>query len=89
MSDNQNLFIVDCGSDISVLKASKIKSTQIYYPTEKCNIMGIGHGAISTIGTTHTNLLVNDMKIPHKFHIVEENFPIPTDGIIGRDFLTK
>lgn len=27
--------------------------------------------------------------IEQKFHIVETDFPIPTDGIIGRDFLTK
>lgn len=89
MAETPNLFIVDCGSDISIIKANRIKSTQIYYPDEKCNIIGIGHGSISTIGTTHTDLLVEGMKIPHKFHIVEDNFPIPTDGIIGRDFLVN
>ena len=25
----------------------------------------------------------------HKFHIVDENFPILTDGILGRYFFTK
>lgn len=84
-----NLFIVDCGSDISIVKANKIKSSQIYYPSEKCEIIGIGHGNISTIGTTYANILLNGLQIPHKFHIVEDNFPIPTDGILGRDFLVN
>lgn len=87
MSDTANLFIVDCGSDISIMKASKIKRAQIYYPSLKCDIIGIGQGNVSTMGTTNTNILLNGNKIPHKFHIVEDNFPIPTDGIIGRDFL--
>lgn len=87
MTDSQSSFIVDCGSDISIIKANKIRKTQIFYPSDKCDIIGIGQGNTSTIGTTHANLLINGMLIPHKFHIVEKIFPIPTDGILGRDFL--
>ena len=27
--------------------------------------------------------------IPHNYHLVEQNFPIPSDGIIGIDFIKK
>lgn len=34
------------------------------------------------------NLQMDEFSIPHKFHLVDDNFPIPTDGILGRDLLT-
>lgn len=89
MSDVQLSFIVDCGSDISVVKCGLVRKTQIYYPSQKCDIVGIGHGNVSTMGTTQTNIILNDIKIPQMFHIVRNDFPIPTDGILGRDFLVN
>lgn len=34
-------------------------------------------------------ILPNNLEISHKFQIINQNFPIPTDGILGRDFLSK
>ena len=31
---------------------------------------------------------MDTIPVEQKFHIVDSNFPIPTDGIIGRDFLS-
>lgn len=80
---------MDTGSDISIIKAHKIKDTQIYYKDEKCIISGIGHDKIQSLGSTFSNIIAQSIPIEHKFHIVEDDFPIPTDGIIGRDFLTN
>lgn len=66
-----------------------MKSTQIYYPNEKCIISGIGHNGISSLGSTFAKISIENVSVEQKFHIVENDFPIPTDGIIGRDFLTK
>lgn len=82
-------LMVDCGSDISVIKAHKVKQSQIYFPNNKCNVTGIGSGTISTLGDTNTNILIEDVALSQNFHIVENSFPIPTDGILGRDFLCK
>lgn len=79
--------MVDCGSDISVVKANKIKPTQTFYPTETCSITGIGAGTVHSIGCTYSNIIINEKNIPQKFHIVDSNFPIPTEGILGRDFM--
>lgn len=81
--------MVDSGSDISIIKAHKIKSTQIYFPENKCSITGIGAGTESSLGDTNSNIILNEQILPQKFHIVKDNFPIPTDGILGRDFLTN
>ena len=33
-------------------------------------------------------IFTNSFSIPHKFQIVSDNFPIPYNGILGKDFLT-
>lgn len=81
--------MLDSGSDISIIKAQHIKPSQIYFPDNKCNITGIGTGSETTLGDTKSNVIVEDLTLPQKFHIVRNNFPIPTDGILGRDFFCK
>lgn len=82
-------MMLDSGSDISIIKAQHIKPSQIYFPDNKCNITGIGTGSETTLGDTKSNVIVEDLTLPQKFHIVRNDFPIPTDGILGRDFLTS
>lgn len=36
-----------------------------------------------------SNILVDGIPIQQKFQIVSNDFPIPTDGIIGKDFLAR
>lgn len=89
LSETQCTFIVDTGSDISIIKSRKVKSSQIYYPEEKCVISGIGDEGIHSLGSTFANILVEGIPIQQKFQIVSNDFPIPTDGIIGKDFLAR
>lgn len=86
-SEQQCSLMIDCGSDISVLKASKIKYQQKYNPNDFCTIAGIGEGTVYSYGSITTNLQTDELNIQQKFHLVDDNFPIPTDGILGRDFL--
>lgn len=80
---------MDCGSDISVLKSTKIKPHQNYNPNDNCAIAGIGSGTTNSYGSLTTNLQIDEFSLQHKFHLVNDDFPIPTDGILGRDFLTS
>ena len=88
-AEQQCSFIIDCGSDISVIKASKLRFQQNYNPNDTCMISGIGNGTIHTYGALTTNLLIDEFSFQHKLYIVNDNFPIPTDGILGRDFFTS
>ena len=79
-------FLLDTGSDISIWKqntvdANKIDDSLVY------NLTGIGEGAIPTVGSVRATLFVNNIAINHTFHIVNDDFPIPVDGIIGADFI--
>lgn len=89
LSNSKCQFIIDSGSDISLIKANKIRPTHPYNAYDKCSISGIGSGIIETYGSTTTNINLDDLLVHQAFHIVGDNFPIPADGILGRDFLTK
>lgn len=46
-------------------------------------------GSIASIGTIFANLTVPDFVIQHKFHVVPNQFNIPSDGILGKDFIKR
>lgn len=78
--------MVDSSSDISIIKINSIKNNKAYNPNEQSYKQGIGKGSFTTIGTTNGFLQIGGYKIAKTFHIVDENFPIQVDGILGRDF---
>lgn len=87
MCDKPCTFIVDTGADISIIKEHILEPSTNIYTKHKCIINGVTRGKIETIGIAYTNILLNHMKIPANFQVVEKDFPIITDGIVGRDFL--
>lgn len=79
---------MDSGAQIYIFKASKILPTTFVNTNDRCYISGINDHSVSTLGTATTNILQpNQGKLQHKFHLVDGQLPIPTDGILGRDFL--
>lgn len=89
-SDRYNTFLIDSGAEISLIKAENVQPAELVNVQEKCNITGINRESIETLGTISTQInLPNGNKIPQKFQIVSQEIPIPTDGILGRDFLVN
>ena len=86
MSTSALSLMVDSSSDISIIKINSIKNNKAYNPNEQSYKQGIGKGSFTTIGTTNGFLQIGGYKIAKTFHIVDENFPIQVDGILGRDF---
>lgn len=80
-------FLVDTEAQISVIKIGSIANTSEIDSSEIINIKGITKGSTKTLGIIFLDLFSNNYIIEHKFHILNENTPIPTDGIIGKDFL--
>lgn len=50
-------------------------------------MVGITSEKIKSKGSLNTDLHINRLSIPTEFHIVDRNFPIATDGILGQNFL--
>ena len=89
---NNNIltFLIDTGADISLCKVDRLNEEKLIVNVNKsCSFSGITTEKIQSLGTSKLNFIIYDQKNDHDFHIVDENFPIPTDGILGRDFFAK
>lgn len=53
------------------------------------NIVGITDGFVPSLGTLQTTLIPESInsQIPIELNVVPSHFPIPVDGIIGKDFI--
>lgn len=57
-------------------------------PRKSCILRGITPGELKSIGTVNCSVLIQNIAFNTTFHLTDDDFPIPTDGILGRDFLT-
>lgn len=80
-------FLVDTQAQISIIKINEVKVNEIN-KREIVKITGVTSGIIITQGTINLELNFDRFVIIHKFHVVQEDFNIPTRGIIGHDFIT-
>lgn len=71
-------------------KINKLNEDSIHIDKERSiSFTGITTEKIKSIGTSELNFTINNFTEQYKFHIVDEEFPIPTDGILGRDFFSR
>jgi hypothetical protein len=83
-------LLLDTGSDISLLKINSADDDAQVSIEKKIKIKGIGTEIVTSLGVCFGNFqLSNKVSIGHAIHIVDSNFPIPGDGILGKDFLEK
>lgn len=87
MSDRQCNFLVDSQADISVIKISALTENTFYDTSEIILIKGVTNSTIPSLGTVMIDLFIENVIIEHKFHLVDDDMAIPTDGIIGIDFI--
>lgn len=69
---------MDTGADVSPLKRDNVNPNQL--DTD---------GTTKSLGTINNTLFIEEYDIRHMCHVVQRNFPIPGDGILGRDFFKK
>lgn len=69
-----------------MFKKSSIKKRIFINTSETIIIRGITDDPVTTLGTFEMTLLLSK-PFSHKFHVVNDEFNIQTDGIIGKDFL--
>lgn len=53
-----------------------------------CDLTGISDDIIRSLGSTNIKINVNSNIVEQRIQLVGNNFPIKTDGILGRDFLS-
>lgn len=81
-------FLVDSQADICVLKQQGLTNDYQLNTSEIIEITGVSKNPIYSLGTVNVDINLGKISITHKFHIVSNDFNIPSEGIIGRDFNT-
>lgn len=56
MTNARNTFIIDCGTDISIFKISKLNPNYLINLTERIRLTGITDDTIETIASAETDL---------------------------------
>jgi len=80
-SGKELVFLLDTGVEISILKENS-DNFQNIQDNHIINIQGISQKVTKSKGLIQTSKYI----IPHDFHIVNMQFAIPCDGILGIDF---
>lgn len=86
IAQNKINLLIDSQADICVIKRGAIQFDTIVDTSEIIDITGVIKTPIQSLGTVEIKLLVGPFKIKHKFYVMPDQFNIPADGIIGKDF---
>ena len=77
-------FLVDSGASISTTKITGVNGE---IDTDQVILIRGVKGETKTLGTIKMELRIQDVKIQHQFHVMDENTNVPYDGILGLDFM--
>lgn len=79
-------YLCDSQADISIIKISAIEKQLFTDKSHTIDIKGVTKDIIESLGIVNLEFYFDSITIVYTFHIVPDEFNIPADGIIGRDF---
>lgn len=88
-SHNNILFLIDTEASVSVIKIGSISGNIVYNKNDIIKLTGIAKTPIFSIGSFNLKIVVQNIEFEHKFHLVANDFLIPSNGIIGKDFIKR
>lgn len=89
LSKENCLFLTDSEADVSIIKIGYLENSMSKNTNEIIPIRGITQEKLFTLGSIMMDIQIENAIFEHKFHLVNNNFPIPTHGILGKDFLKE
>lgn len=81
-------FLVDSGAAVSVIKIGVMVAGISVDTNNTLKLAGVTSGKARTIGSIRVALRINEEKLEHTFHLVQDDFGVEHMGILGRDFLS-
>lgn len=78
---------MDTQADISIIKEASVTNQIHLNRNNTIQIKGITKNYISSLGTISALIRINSISLPVLFHVVPDAFDIPSDGILGKDFI--
>ena len=76
---------MDPGSDLNLIQTEALIPELEFDPKNSVLLAGITNHPVRTIGT----LKIPILDIPVEFHVVRNNLPVSSNGILGRPYLRK
>jgi len=87
--EDELLFLIDTGADISLLKGNKLIGTTEYDPEKKMKVKCVDGSPMENHGVLEARIKLSNSSIVQVFQLVNKQVDIPCDGILGRDFLQR
>jgi len=87
--EEELLFLVDTGADVSLLKGSKLVGTAEFNPDKRIKVKCVDGSGIETHGAIEAKIGLGSKSVTHSFQLVSKQVDIPCGGILGRDFLQR
>lgn len=87
-SQTKSIFLIDTEASVSLIKISSISKDLAYDKTDIIKLIGITKNPVLSLGSFNL-VLVEQNEFVHKFHFVSDDFSIPSNGIIGKDFMKR
>lgn len=89
-ASNTNLiFLIDTEATISLIKIGCISNKIIYNKSDIVKLIGITKQPIFSLGSFNLKIVEQNIEYDHKVHLVPDDFLIPSNGILGKDFLKR
>lgn len=83
------ILLVDSQADISIIKISALKQNNKIKYNDIIFMKGITSERQKSLGSVILDIKIQNYAIDHKFYVVSDDFPMPSDGILGKEFLKK
>lgn len=80
-------FLLDTQAEVSVIKVSSLHKAIPYDRYDFIDIRGITDQLIRSLGAIHCEFFFNGVILPQHLYIVPDTFNMPSDGILGKNFL--
>jgi len=77
--------MIDTGASPNLVKKRNVHPETNIRENDRLLLRGITEGSIETLGSIQAQY----MGYPIELHVVNNNFPIPQEGILGNDFLCE
>lgn len=89
LSNTNIILLLDTEASISLIKAGSISNTHNIDKSDIIKLKGITDQRVNSIGSTNGDIFIENVSITVKFHIVPDSFPIPSHGILGKNFIRE
>jgi len=86
-NEDELLFLIDTGADISLLKGNKLIGTTEYDTEKGVKLKCVDGSPMENHGVLEAQIELHNSSVVHGIQLVNKQVDIPCDGILGRDFL--